>query len=231
LDNVFKVNRVEEQNLEGIKMRRVVVLALLALALPIAAFADGINLINSGGTIGISNMAGTGGLGTIGASVLTSKGSELTQYNGIVAPPGHSLGSVSFTTGALATGSVSAGGTFSSVGSSFVVIGKGNFGEPKGTIFTGSFTGAIDWTLVSVVGPKRTYTLSGTITGMLFNGHMVTGTTTQTININSAGQLNQGIGHVNVGSTGITTPEPGTLGLLGTGLIGIAGMLRRKLVG
>jgi hypothetical protein len=212
-------------------MRRVVVLALLALALPIAAFADGINLLNTGGTVLISNMAGTGGMGTIGASIVTSKGSELTQYNGIVAPAGHSLGSVSFSTGALATGTVSGGGTFSSVGSSFVVIGKGNFGEPKGTIFTGSFTGPIVWTLVSQTAQKSSFTLSGTITGMLYNGHMVTGTTTQTININSAGQLNQGIGHVNMGTTGITTPEPGTLGLLGTGLIGIAGMLRRKLVG
>jgi hypothetical protein len=210
-------------------MRRVVVLALLALALPIAAFADGINLINTGGTVSISNMAGTGGLGTIGASTVTSKGSQLTQYNGIVAPPGHALGSVSFSTGVLASGSVSGGGTFSSTGSSFVVIGKGNFGEPKGTIFSGSFTGPIAWTLVSVTGQKRSYTLSGTITGMLFNGHIVTGTTTQNVNINSNGQLNQGAGHISMGTTGISTPEPGTLGLLGTGLVGIAGMLRRKL--
>lgn len=211
-------------------MRRVVVvLALLALALPIAAFADGINIVNQGGTISISAMAGTGGNGTIGSSAITSKGSELTQYNNIIAPPGHSLGSVSFTTGTLTSGTVAGGGVFSSTGSSFVVIGKGNFGEPKGTIFTGSFTGDITWTLVSTVGQSKTYTLAGTITGMLYNGRTVTGTTTQTIKINSAGQLLQGIGHVNVGHTGISTPEPGTLGLLGTGLLGIAGMLRRKL--
>jgi hypothetical protein len=33
-----------------------------------------------------------------------------------------------------------------------------------------------------------------------------------------------------MGNTGFGTPEPGTLGLLGTGLVAIAGMFRRKLM-
>jgi len=44
------------------------------------------------------------------------------------------------------------------------------------------------------------------------------------------GQLAQGVGHIRVGTTNLTAPEPGTLGLLGTGLLGIAGMFRRKLI-
>jgi hypothetical protein len=196
-------------------MRRVLVLALLALALPVAAFADGITLTNQFGTISMSS------------SGISSKGSELTSFNGIQAPPGHSLGTVSYSTGALLSGSVAAGGVFSSAGSTFDVVGKGNYGEPKGAIFTGGFTGDIQWTLVSSVGQKLVYTLSGDLSGQLYNGVNVTGQTTQTITTHP-GQLNQGIGHITLGTTTLTTPEPGTLGLLGTGLLGIAGMFRRK---
>ncbi|MGA9353307.1 MAG: PEP-CTERM sorting domain-containing protein [Terriglobales bacterium] len=196
-------------------MRRVLVLAFLALALPMAAFADGITLTNQFGTISMSSAG------------ISSKGSELTSFNGIQAPPGHSLGTVSYSTGALLSGSVAAGGVFSSAGSTFDVVGKGNYGEPKGAIFTGGFTGNIDWTLVSSVGQKLVYTLSGDLSGQLYNGVNVTGQTTQTITTHP-GQLNQGIGHITLGTTTLTTPEPGTLGLLGTGLLGIAGMFRRK---
>jgi len=196
-------------------MRRVVVLALLALTLPMAAWASGIDLTNRYGTITISN------------SGITSKGSELTMFNGIVAPKGHSLGTLSFSTGALETGSIAAGGTFSSVGSTFVVIGKGNYGQPKGVIFNGTFVGDVAWTLVSQNKQRVQYTLSGALAGQLYNGRMVTGTTTQNI-YSTVGQLKSGIGHVSLGNSHLNTPEPGTLGLLGTGLLGIAGTFRRK---
>jgi PEP-CTERM motif len=196
-------------------MRRVFVIALLALALPIAALAETITLTNQRGTISIST------------SGITSKGSQLTSYNGIQAPPGKSMGTVSYSTGALTSGSIAAGGIFSSAGSTFDVVGKGNYGEPKGQIFTGGFTGDIAWTLVTQQGSKLVYTLSGALSGQLYNGVQVTGTTTQTITTHP-GQLNQGVGHITLGNTTLTTPEPGTLGLLGTGLLGIAGMFRRK---
>ena len=132
-------------------MRRVLVLALLALALPMVAWADGIDLINVHGSISISNAG------------ITSVGSQLHSFNGIVAAPGHSLGSVSFSTGALLSGSIASGGTFSDVGSSFVVTGKGPQVPHKGTIFSGAFVGAVSWTLVSQSGQSLIYTLSGTI--------------------------------------------------------------------
>jgi hypothetical protein len=182
-----------------------------------AAWADGIDLVNKFGSISIS------------ASGISSIHSQLKQFNGVVASPGHSLGSVSFSTGALISGTIQTGGTFSDVGSSFVVIGKGNEVPHKGTIFSGAFVGPIAWTLVSQSGQNVVYTLSGEIQGTLWNGRFVTGTTTQTIN-STNGQISLGIGHIRVGNTTILTPEPGTLGLLGTGLVAIAGMLRRKFV-
>ena len=208
-------------------MRRVAVLALLALALPIAAWANGIDLTNQFGTISVSDP--NNGLGVIGSSTISSKGSELTSFNGFTAPAKHSMGSVYYTTGTLASGTLSAGGTFNSAGSSFVVVGNGHYGVPvKGTLFSGSFVGPITWTLVSQVHQKVYYTLSGELSGQLYTGRTVTGTTTQNM-YSSVGQLSSGIGHITLGSTHLNaSPEPGTLGLLGTGLLGIAGTFRRK---
>ena len=197
-------------------MRAALFVIVFALALPLSAFADGVTVTNRFGSIAISNAG------------ITSMQSQLTSFNGIVAAQGHSLGSVSFSTGPLISGSISAGGTFSSVGSTFVVSGKAK-GVPAGALFTGAFTGPVAWTLVKQ-GGTVIYTLSGTISGVLYTGRTVSATVTETIFSNRQ-QLNKGIGHISGGTTGLSTPEPTTLSMLGTGLAVIAGLFKRKFSG
>jgi hypothetical protein len=204
-------------------MRRVLctlaLLAVMALAMPIIAQADTISLTNQFGTVNISTMG------------ISSVGSQLQSFNGIQANPGHSLGSVAFNTGALVSGSIWTGGVFSATGSSFVVKGVGNMGQPKGIIFNGAFEGPIDWTLVASSKLYHEYTLTGTIVGELYNGHMASGTTTQTIYTYWNQEKIDHKGSVHLGATVVSSsPEPGTLGLLGTGLVAMAGALRRKIV-
>ncbi|MGA2967045.1 MAG: PEP-CTERM sorting domain-containing protein, partial [Terriglobales bacterium] len=57
----------------------------------------------------------------------------------------------------------------------------------------------------------------------------VTGTTSQTILIYKNQWYRDQTGDIVLGGTHLNTPEPSTLGLLGSGLIAVAGILRRKI--
>jgi len=195
-----------------------VLLALMAVVLPVAVRADGIDLTNQFGTV------------TILDSGISSQRSELKSFNGIFAPAGHAMGYVSFWTGAFisTSGSIWTGGQFSNVGSSFIISGAGKYGEPRGVIFQGAFLGPIDWTMLAVNNYFHEYQLTGKIQGMLWTGRIVSGTTTQTIYTYWNQEKIDHKGNINLGTTHLATPESGTLGLLGTGLVVIAGFLRHK---
>ena len=203
-------------------MKRIVWMAVLALALPLAAFAGDVDFGNSGGTL-TGNSAG-----------LTLTGSNLTTVIGMglgtcsTAAP---CGTMSFTTSGLISGDTVNGGTFDS-GGTFTITSNGTDGIPAGTIFNGTFSGPVTWShngaTIGVVGSIE-YTLSGRVTGTWSNGSTVAGTTIQ-ITFNTGKNGFQGSVGLGSGDTIITTaPEPGTLGLLGTGLVGLAGIVRKKL--
>ncbi len=210
-------------------MRRVaVILGLLALLLPAAAWADGIDLTNQWGTVTITAAGG-----------IVSQGSELMSWGKYTPAPGYDMGSVSFSTGSLATGSIWGGGTFNG-GGTFIVRGVGAWtkklpGAPQGpvTLFNGSFVGPVTWTVQSIGkgGLNYIFTLSGAIQGMYYDGRTVNGTTTQYIYAYQNQWLQDHKGGISFGKNNLAVPEPGTLGLLGAGLIFVAGSLRRKLHG
>jgi hypothetical protein len=199
-------------------MKRILWLCLLALALPMAAFAsDSVDFTNSGGTLAGSNAG------------LTLSGSELIAVNGLngLGLVTGNLGSLGFTTGALTAGSLQMGGTFAA-GGSFVINGNGTNGIPNGAIFTGTFTGPVTWTLITLSNGTHNYTLSGSLSGTWYTGGTVYGATVQ-LTINTGKGFFNGSTSISSGDTNIVVPEPGGLTLLGTGLVGLAGLVRRKL--
>ena len=166
-------------------MKRITNLVLLVGAL-LSSLAWGINgnLENERGTIWISDAG------------IVSRGSQLVFCDGLVPRPGGSLGSLSFVVGPLLSGSLETGGTFSSSGSSFTVIGRcGKKDESRGVVFQGVFEGELMWTLVSAAGQELTFELSGLIRGTNRRGRKVGGQTSQII-VTTKDQLAKGIGHI-----------------------------------
>jgi hypothetical protein len=199
-------------------VKKVLLLAVLALALPLAAFASsGVDFTNAGGTLSGS------------ASGLSLTGSTLIAVNGLYGgglSTGSNLGSFTFSTGAL-SGSLQTGGTFAA-GGSFTITGNGVNGVPNGVIFSGSFSGPVQWSMITLANGTHNYTLTGAVAGCFANGYYTNGVTVQ-LTVNTGKGFFNGRTSISSGDTNIVVPEPGTLSLFGTGLIGLAGVIRRKL--
>jgi hypothetical protein len=205
-------------------MKRIVLLAFLALVLPISAFANGsatVFTLNVGGTLS----GGSGGLSLSGSELVAVLG-----LNGLSMVTGD-LGTVSLTTGAMTSGNLVTGATFGD--GTFVITSNGSSSLLPGAgvpIFSGTLTD-IRW--VAIPNASHTafsYKLEADISGTLFNGTVVHGSITIGTFIPIKGGFSGSIIGNLVGTGVLTTvPEPGTLGLMGTGLLGLAGLVRRRL--
>ena len=203
-------------------VKKIMLLALLALALPLAAFASSsIDTTNVGGTL------------TGSASGLSLSNSTLTQVSGLFGSSGliqgSDLGTVSFTTGALTSGSLTGGNATFAAGGTFTITGNGVNGVPNGVIFSGTFSGPVT-VVENGAGSSFSYTITGALSGTLYTGFKTVAATSQITVFTHKGPLvNGGSVTISSGDTTIVVPEPGTLSLFGTGLIGLAGLVRRKL--
>ena len=203
-------------------MKKILLLAVLALALPTALLAgSSVDYTNSGGMLsGSSSGLTLSGSGLIAANGLNGGG--LVTGN---------MGTVTFGTGALMSGSLAQGGMFAG-GGWFTITGNGTNGIPNGTVFSGTFDGPVTWTLVTLSNGTHNYTLTSTggLSGMSGSGFRTVGATVQ-LTINTGRGFFDGSTTISSGDSNLAlvVPEPGSLGLLGTGLIGLGGVVRRKL--
>jgi hypothetical protein len=157
------------------------------------------SLINTGGTITFNPTTQTLTLTSTITEIFTGNQTYLGDF-----------GTITFTTGALQSGSLFGYAMFG--GGTFTITTDGADGLPNGTLLT-TISGGVYW---REVGNTNNYYLYAPVNGSGWGGNV------HELSTWSSGNTFT----VNQGATVI--PEPNTLALLVTGMIGLAGAVRKK---
>lgn len=196
------------------QIRPLLLFAAVSLFLPALAAANSSQFRNTSGII------------TTGASTLTPTRSSLTGMGDL---QGQNFAALNFSTGPLISGTLAGGAVFGG-GDSIVVTGNRSIRLPKCVIFRGTFSGPTAWTATWVPTAGRNhhgawyYALSGPISGMLSKGRNALGTITKDGQNVADGQEFTLQVNLHSGRIVIAVPEPGTAGMLGTGLCWVTGL-------
>ena len=213
---------------------RCAAVAMLCFLVPVAAWANSscqpmsVCFGNSGGT-----MTGTP---STGFQLNGMDGSIASTINSINGNP--ATGTLAFTLGSVIPGAI----TMSNQGLNQSVYFNpgtititGSYAGFTGVLFSGTFGTATDpaqWELIAITGHGANatyqYDLEGVINGTWYTGQNLSGQTFQFLFTTHGGRYTGGAINLENGSTYIITPEPGTLGLVGTGLLGLALKVRQR---
>ena len=225
--------------------KAVLFLAVAAILLPVTAKADSLVFtFGNGGKHGVGLTATTfapGGVISNQIPTLTQHVSLATLFSATHAPSGPSIsgsniGGVGFTTGTFIS-KVANVVTFAGGGNITITASNlGGIGIPNGTVlFSGFFNGNSVFTISGVVGQPNSHigTLAGQVVTSTLNPILLTllGIPFQPVGTAVVLDIDLRVGTGGVIQNGSITlvPEPGTLALFGTGLMGLAGLVRRRL--
>lgn len=194
------------------------ILLILFVCLPSLALANSITLDTKDGLL------------TGSSSGLVDRQSEVINATGFKGD----LGNIMFSTGKLISGSLKQGGEFAS-GGTFTLFGNGFDRTHRGIDFTGSFSGPVSFTLVTLSNGTHEYTITGKLSGTWFSGQSVTGVLFE-MTLNTGKGLFNGDGTLQDGSLTVTgsnihlrsVPEPSSMTFLASGLLGVGALVKKR---